>query len=84
MRTIILAAAVALLTPAAALADPPAPAVESAGAHSGESLICRYYYFDGQVIRRPVCKTDRQWVRERLREQADLNAFQLRALIQRP
>jgi hypothetical protein len=84
MRMIVIATAVALLAPAAALADPPAPAVESAGVHQGEPLTCRYYYFDGHIIRRPVCKTEREWIRERLREQADVAQFQLRSLIQHP
>ena len=84
MRTILVAAAVALLAPAAALADPPVPAIMSAGAHPGETLICGYYYYQGRVLPRPVCKTERSWVRDRLREQADVRGFQLRALIQHP
>lgn len=84
MRIIIIAAAVALLAPAAALADAPAPQVETAGARPGEPLICHYYYHEGQVVRRPVCKTERAWIRERLRTQADISDWQLRSLIQRP
>jgi hypothetical protein len=77
--------AVALVcAPLAALADPPAPAVESAGAHPGEPLICHYYYHEGQLIRRPICKTERAWIRYRLEQQADINQAQLRSLIQHP
>lgn len=90
MRTIILAAAVALVAPVAAVADSPAaaispaPAIMSAGSHPGEPLFCKYYYFNGHIIRRPVCKTDRQWIRERLRNEAEVNNFQLRSLMQHP
>jgi hypothetical protein len=83
MRMIVVAAAVALLAPAAALADP-APQVDSAGARPGEPLICHYYYHEGQIVRRPVCKTERAWIRERLRTQADVSDWQIRSLIQHP
>ncbi|HLY05304.1 MAG TPA: hypothetical protein VKR31_06105 [Rhizomicrobium sp.] len=82
MRMIVLAAAVALLAPAAALADPPAPAIMSAGAHPGEPLICRYYYHEGQVVSRPTCKTERQWIRDRLEVEHNVRALQMRAAIQ--
>lgn len=84
MRIIIVAAAMALFAPAAALADPPQPQVESAGAHPGEPLICHYYYHEGSLVSRPICKTERQWIRERHRQQAEVSEFQLRALIERP
>lgn len=84
MRTILLAATVALLAPAGAMADPPAPAVQSAGAHPGEPLLCRYYYYEGRLLPRPECKTARAWIRERLRQQADVSDMQLRGLIQHP
>ena len=80
MRTIIVATAVVLFMPAAALSDPPAPQVESAGVHAGEPLICHYYYHEGSLVRRPICKTERQWVRDRLRAQTEVSDFQLRAL----
>lgn len=84
MRTIVLTAVAVLLAPVGAAANPPVPAVESAGAHPGEPLICHYYYYEGRVLPRPVCKTEHQWVRERLRAQADVSQFQLRSLIQHP
>lgn len=84
MRTMFLVAAVALVLPAAALADPPAPAIESAGAHPGEPLICHYYYYEGRLLPRPVCKTERQWIRERLRQQQEVSDIELRGLIQHP
>jgi hypothetical protein len=83
MRMIIAAAALALLAPAAALAESPAPAIVAAGAQ-GQPLVCRYYYHEGQVIRRPVCKTEHEWIRDRLREQQDISQYQLRGLIQHP
>ena len=84
MRTLMMAAALALFAPTAVLATQPAPAIESAGVHPGEPLICRYYYYEGRLLPRPVCKTERQWIRERGREQADLSQMQLRSLIQHP
>jgi hypothetical protein len=83
MRTIIAAAAVALLAPAAALAASSAPAIVSTGAN-GQQLICRYYYHEGQVIRRPECKTEPEWIRDRLRVQQDISQYQQRGLIQHP
>jgi hypothetical protein len=86
MRTAILAtiSAVALLAPVAALADPPAPQVVPAGAHPGEALICHYYYHEGVLVGRPICKTERAWIRERIRVQEQVSQIQSRSLIQHP
>jgi hypothetical protein len=70
----------ALLAAVAAQADP-APAVTSAGARPGEALICHYFYSEGMLIRRPICKTERQWIRARLQQQAGVFEFQQRALV---
>jgi hypothetical protein len=82
MRTTILALAsvMAFIAPCAAQPHDAAPAVESAGARPGEALICRYYYYQGTVIRRPVCKTEHEWIRARFQTQAEITDFQLRAL----
>ena len=82
MRTMMMAAAaaVALVASAAAQADPPAPVVQSAGAQPGERLICRYFYHNGTLVRRQVCKTEREWTRERSQRQADFNELQMRSL----
>jgi hypothetical protein len=82
MRTTILtlASVMAFIAPCAAQPHDAAPAVESAGARPGEALICHYYYNEGVLIRRPICKTEHEWIRVRLREQADISDFQLRAL----
>jgi hypothetical protein len=84
MRMIIAAVAVALLTPVAALADPPAPQIDSGGARPGEALICHYYYHEGTLVSRPICKTERAWIRERIRVQTNVSQLQLRSLIQHP
>jgi hypothetical protein len=76
----ILAAAAMLCMPMAALADPAAPTVVSAAAQPGEPLLCHYYYHDGTLVRRPVCKTEREWIRIRLQQQSELADYQLRAL----
>ena len=80
MRMMMVAAAVALLAPAAALADPPAPAVESAGARPGEPLICQHMYYDGRIVSRAICKTEHQWIRSRHRQEAEVLQFQIKAL----
>ena len=82
MRTTILtlASVLAFIAPCAAQPHDAAPAVETGAAHSGETLICHYYYHDGSLIRRPICKTEHEWIRVRLREQADISEFQLRSL----
>jgi hypothetical protein len=80
-KTILtLASVMAFITPCAAQPHDAAPAVESAGAHSGEALICRYYYNQGALIRRPICKTEHEWIRTRIQQQAELTDFQLRSL----
>ena len=82
MRKTVLtiAALVALAAPCAAQPHDAPPAVASGGAQPGEPLICHYYYYDGSLLRRPICKTEHEWIRERIRQQADVMAFQLRAL----
>ena len=82
MRTMILVLVptLALLAPLSTQADP-APAVESAAARPGEALICRYFYHEATLIRRPICKTEHQWIRNRLQQQAGIIAFQQRALV---
>jgi len=79
MRRMILAVAITVCGSAAAMADPPAPSIESAGSHPGEPLICHYYYHEGQVVRQAACKTAREWIRIRLQQQADINQFELRS-----
>ena len=78
-KMIMAAAAVALLAPAA-LADPPAPAVTSAAAHPGERLICQHMYYNGRVVGRAICRTEHQWIRSRIRQEAEVRDFQLKAL----
>jgi hypothetical protein len=79
MRMMMIAAAVALFVPAAAQAAP-APTVLSAGVRPGEHLICQLTYHEGTVIHRPVCMTERAWIRVRIRQEADVRQFQLKAL----
>jgi hypothetical protein len=76
----MVAAAVALLVPAAALADAPKPTIETGAARPGEHLICQYMYHQGTILGRAVCKTEHAWIRSRIRQQADVRDFQIRAL----
>jgi hypothetical protein len=82
MRTTIvtLASVMAFIGPCAAQPPDAPPAVESAAAHPGEALICHYYYHEGNLIRRPICKTEREWIRYRLQQQAEITEVQLRSL----
>ena len=81
MRTIMFAAAsiVALAGPACANPDVP-PAVQSAGARPGEPLICKLMYYNGAITMRPICRTEHQWIRSRIRQEAEVREFQIRAL----
>jgi hypothetical protein len=83
MRMMILAV-VALCMPAAAMSDPAtvpsAPTVTSAGVRPGQHLICQYMYHDGTIVGRPICRTEQQWIRSRLRQQADVYNFQVKSL----
>jgi hypothetical protein len=76
----MVAAAVALFVPAAAQADPAKPAVLSAAAQPGEHLICQHMYYNGHIVGRAICKTEHAWIRSRIRQQADVRDFQIRAL----
>ena len=80
MRMMIAASALALLVPAAALSDPPKPAVESAAARPGEALICQNMYYNGRIVGRAICKTEHAWIRARERQQAEVLAFQIKSL----
>jgi hypothetical protein len=82
MRTTILtlASVMAFIAPCAAQPHDVSAAVESAAARPGEALICQYYYYQGTLIRRPICKTEHEWIRARLQQQAEVADFQLRAL----
>ena len=82
MRKTILAfaAVMAFIAPCAAQPHDAAPAVQSAGANPGDALICHYYYHQGTLIRRPICKTEHEWTRTRLQAQAEITDFQLRSL----
>jgi len=76
---VMVAAAVALAMPTAALAETK-PAVESAAAQPGQHLICQYMYYNGGVVRRSICKTEHEWIRSRIRQEAEVRDFQIRAL----
>lgn len=84
MRMIVSGACLALvLLPLAAAAQDPAPAVKVvATATPVNPVTCRYYYYQGTVIRRQVCATKHEWERQRLFQQRLIREFQQDALIQ--
>ena len=88
MRTSIIATAsfLGLLAPALAFAqDPqPAPALQPASVAHPEPLICHYFYHEGALIRRPDCRTQREWDRIRYETQQELIDFQVRSLMKHP
>lgn len=85
MRTTISGACVALaLLPLAAAAQNSVPAVRAVSTSTAtDPLVCHYYYYEGTVIRRPVCLTRHEWERQRLLQQRLIREFQQDALIQR-
>ena len=83
VRFVTLAAVLATLAPAAALADQASPFVSPASTvRPGESLLCDFYYHEGDVIRRQDCWTKDQWNRLRLETQREISEFQIRSLVQ--
>jgi hypothetical protein len=78
-----------LLTPGIALAQnapasEPAPTLEPVSANpAGAPLICKYYYHNGEILRRRDCRTVHEWERLRSRNQTDFANFQNRSLVQR-
>jgi len=79
----IVAAGFALLAPAIAVAQTgPAPApVVAQPVSTGAPLICKYYYFYNNIVRRPICLTAEQWLRWRYNTQEGIREFQMRSLL---
>ena len=89
MRLLGLLSGLALLGPLAALAEQPAdqqqagsPAAEQPAGQTGDSVICHYYYYEGTVIKRQVCRSRSAWDRYRIQQEADISEFQMRTLTQ--
>lgn len=87
IRLIGIASGLAMLAPLAAFAQQTAPAPDSAPAAQAASavqpdnqIVCSYSYYQGTIIRRPVCRTRHEWNRIRRYEQDSLRDFQLRTL----
>jgi hypothetical protein len=72
----------ALLPLAAGAQDATPPVKAVSVATPANPVVCRYYYYEGTVIRRPVCVTAHEWQRQRLLQQRLIREFQQRALIQ--
>jgi hypothetical protein len=87
--SLALVACLGLLTSGMALAQSapasePAPSLEPISANpAGAPLICKYYYHNGEILRRRDCRTAHEWERLRSRNQADFANFQNRTLMQR-
>ncbi|MGH6888848.1 MAG: hypothetical protein ACREHF_06595 [Rhizomicrobium sp.] len=90
MHKVIAGACLGLaLLPPAAMAQNAAPPMQTAPpvhatstAAPADPVVCRYYYHEGLVIRRPVCLTAHEWERQRLFQQRLIREFQMDALIQ--
>ena len=86
--TTLAIAAMGLVAPTMAMAknapySEAAPSVQPASVNpAGQALICRYYTYEGTVIRRRDCRTAHQWERLRLDTQRDVSNFQIRSLRQ--
>ena len=80
-RLIAAGALIALIAPGAAVAqNAPAPAVQVTTGQTSNPVICRYYYYNGQIIRKQVCLTAHEWERMRYVTQRNLIRFQIQAL----
>jgi hypothetical protein len=80
MRILFSTLAGVLLLSSGALADT-APAAQPAAPQATASnddmtIVCRYATFQGTVIKRKTCKTQKQWDNDRRSQQQDLNRIQ--------
>jgi len=50
-------------------------------ADSGDRVVCHYAVHDGVLVRKPICKTQVQWNRDRRMAQDDFATFQKRTYV---
>jgi hypothetical protein len=78
-----------MLVPTLALAqNAPAseapPSIQPASANpAGTPLICKYYYYNGQILRRRDCRSAHEWERVRYHTQGEIVDYQIRSELQR-
>jgi len=60
-----------------------APSIVSAASNpTGSPLICKYYYYNGQILRRRDCRSAHEWERLRYQTQAEIIDYQIRSEMQ--
>ena len=69
-----------LLVSTGAIADgaDPMTAQPAAATATPDKIICHYMVHEGVFIKKPVCKTQEQWNRDRRESQRDFATFQMR------
>lgn len=75
---ITLAAGLLLSVSSAALADDTTVTAQPAAATDSGKLVCHYNVHQGVLVRKPVCKTQSQWDRDRREDQRNFATFQMR------
>jgi len=81
MRNLSLTVATGLLlisTGAFADSADPMTAQPASATMSTDKVVCHYMVHDGVFIKKPVCKTQEQWNRDRRESQRDFATFQMR------
>lgn len=82
--TIAIVSCLGLGAPIAALAQDaqPAPAMQTTASPTSDlnRLICHYSYYEGMIIRRKNCRTQREWDRLRNETQQGVSDIQIRSL----
>ena len=54
--------------------------VEAVALKDPDRVLCQYFYHEGGLIRRPLCKSAREWYADRERTRRDIVDLQLRKL----
>ena len=61
-------------------AEAPKETIEAIALKDPDRVLCSYFYHEGVVIRRPLCKSAREWYADREQERRDITDLQLRRL----
>lgn len=77
-NTLMTIAAVLSLSTAAFATEAPPAGLQPVAATNGDRVVCHYSVHEGVFIRKTICKTQSQWIRDRRNAQNDFSTFQKR------
>ena len=80
-NTLMTIAAVLTLSTAAYAGEAPMATAQPIAATSNDRVVCHYAVHDGVLIRKPICKRQADWNRDRRTERNDFAIFQNRTYV---